>query len=104
MKLRFQTSILTAGAIICFAEVIVAPKSSDPGPWAAAALGIVLLRRGITTGRQPAVVILSGCILTVLLLAGDHGFLNINNPAWLALIIVAGFCYAFWERVERLWT
>jgi hypothetical protein len=32
--------------MISFAEVILAPKGSDPGPWAAAILGIVLLAGG----------------------------------------------------------
>ena len=104
MKHYFQTSFLAIGTIICFAEIFLAPKGSDPGPWAAAILAIVLLRRAIITTQQPAVAILAGCILTVLLLAGDHGLLNVNRPAWLGLIVAAGICCAFWERLERLWT
>ena len=88
----------------CFVEVFRAPHGSDPGPWAAAILGVVLLPRAVITAHQPRIVIASGWILILLLLAGDHGFLNINSPEWLALIILAGICYAFCEKLQRLWT
>jgi hypothetical protein len=104
MKHYFQTSVLAIGTLICFAEIFLAPRCSDPGPWAAAILAIVLLRRTIITTQQPAIAILAGCILTVLLLAGDHGLLNVNRPAWLGFVVAAGVCYAFWERLERLCT
>lgn len=104
MKHYLQTFFLIGAAIISFAEALVAPRSSDPGPWAAAILGVVLLRRAIITAQQPALAILSGCMLTVLLVAGDHGLLNVNNPAWLVLIVLTGIGYAFAEKIERLWT
>lgn len=103
MKLRFQALLLALGAMVCFVEVFAAPKGSDPGPWAAAILGVVLLRRAIITAPQPHVVIAAGWLLTLLLLAGDHGLLSVNSPAWLVLIILAGICYAFWEKLQRLW-
>jgi hypothetical protein len=103
MRFRFQTTLLSAAALISFGETFVAPRDSDPGPWAAAILGIVLLRRAIIVAPQPSLVILSGCILTAILVSGDHGLLNVNKPAWVGLILVAGIVYAFWERIEKLW-
>jgi len=102
MKLRTQTFLLSMAAIISFADVFLAPKESDPGPWAAAGLGLVLLRRVLIRAQQPAMAILSGCFLTILLVAGNHGLLNVNRPVWLGLIITAGICYAFWEKIARL--
>jgi hypothetical protein len=104
MKHYVQTFLLTTAAIISFSEVFLAHDSKDPGPWAAAVLGILLLRRAIISKRQPAIAILSGCLLTALLVAGNHGLLNVNNPAWVVLVILGGICYAFWERIEKLWT
>jgi hypothetical protein len=89
--------------MVCFVEVFVSPKSDDPGPWAAAILGVLLLRRAIITARQPAAVIAAGCILTALVVAGNHGVINVNRPAWIAVIVLAFICYALWERLERLW-
>jgi hypothetical protein len=104
MRVRVQIFLLSVGAMVSFAEVFLASKDSDPGPWAAAILGIVLLRRAIITAEQAVIVILSGCLLAALLVAGKHGFLNVNKPVWLGLIVAAGICYAFWERIEKLWT
>ena len=57
--------------------------------------GYVLLRRAVITTQQPAVAILAGCILMVLLLAGDHGLLNVNRPAWLGLVVQRGSATRF---------
>jgi hypothetical protein len=103
MRTRIQTFLLAAGSVISFAEVVFAPRNSDPGPWAAAVLGIVLLRRAIITTRQSVLAIASGCFLATILVAGNHRFLEINKPLWIALIIVAGIGYAFGERIEKLW-
>jgi hypothetical protein len=103
MKFRFQTAVLSAATLISFGDAFVAPKDSDPGRWAAAILGIVLFRRAIIVVPQPSSVILSGCILTAILVAGNHGLLDVNKLVWLAVIVVAGIVYAFWERIEHLW-
>lgn len=89
--------------LISLGDGFVAPKDSDPGRWAAAILGIVLLRRAIIVGPQPSPVILSGCILAAILVAGNHGLLNVNKFVWLAAIVVAGIAYAFWEKIENVW-
>jgi hypothetical protein len=103
MNVRLSNSILIVGTIMCFAELAYAPKDSDPGPWLTVVLGILLLRRAIITIPQPAVVILSGCFLAVVVVAGNHGLLNINKPVWIGLLLVAFTCYGFWERIEKLW-
>jgi len=103
MKFRFQTAVLSAAALISFGDAFVAPKDSDPGRWAAAILGIVLFRRAIIVVPQPFPVILSGCILTAILIAGNHGLLDANKIVWVAVILVAGIVYAFWERIENFW-
>jgi hypothetical protein len=71
MKIRFQTAVLSAAALISFRDAFVAPKSSDPGRWVVAILGIVLLRRATIAVPQPSAVILSGCILTAIAVAGN---------------------------------
>jgi hypothetical protein len=102
MKFHFQTAVLSAAALISFGDAFVAPKYSDPGRWAAAILGIVLFRRAIIVVPQPSPMILSGCILTAILIAGNHGLLDVNKPVWLAVIVVIGIAYAFWEKIEHL--
>ena len=103
MSFRIQSFLLSVAAVVCFAEIFVAPKSNDPGPWAAAILGVLLLRRAIITAHQPVAVIASGWVLTALVAAGNQGVVNINRPGWIAVIVLAGICYAFWEKLERLW-
>src|SRR5690349_17665307 len=36
-------------------------------------MGILLVRRAIIVTPQPSVVIVAGCVLTALVVAGDHG-------------------------------
>ena len=103
MRVRLQTFLLGSGAIACFGEAALAPRGSDPGPWAAGVLGILLLRRAIITARQPSVVVVCGCLLTAIVVAGDHGLLNINQPAWIVITLIGFACFGFWERIERLW-
>jgi hypothetical protein len=103
MRYRTQTFVLSIAALLSLADVFLAPRDRDPGPWAAAVLAILLVRRAIITTHQPTVVILAGCMLTILLLAGNHRLLNVNEPIWLAFVLVSGICYAFWERIERFW-
>jgi len=101
---RTQTVVLGVGVALCFGELLLAPKGADPGPWVAAILGILLLRRAIITAPQPALAVLSGSLLAAIVVAGDHGFLHVNKPLWICVIIVAGIGFAFAEKIERLWT
>ena len=103
VKIPPHSWILGVGTLICFTEVAYAPKDSDPGPWVTAVLGILLLRRAIIVTPQPEVVVLSGCFLTALMVAGNHGFLNINKPAWIGLMFVGFAVFGFWERIKKLW-
>ena len=103
MKIRVQSFLLGIASVISFAEAVRAPRNSDPGPWAAAVLGLLLLRRAIMATPQSAVVIASGCSLAAILVAGNHGLLKVNEPVWVGLTIVAFIGFAFWERIEKLW-
>lgn len=103
MKIRAQNIVLGLGALVCFIEIVLAPKDSEPGPALAAGMGILLVRRAIIVTPQPKVVIVAGCVLTALVVAGDHALVNTKNPIWIALILVAGVCFALWERIEKLW-
>jgi hypothetical protein len=104
MKIRAQSVVLGLAAVLCFVDAFVAPKESDPGPALTAVMGILLVRRAIIVTPQSAVVIFAGCVLAGLAVAGDHGFVNINKPIWIALMLIAGVCYALWERIEKLWS
>lgn len=103
MKASFCRSILGVGTVACFADAVYGPRGGDPGPWLTAVLGILLLRRAIITVSQPAIVILSAVFLTTLVVAGNHGLLNINKPVWIGFTLVAFTCYGFWERIEKVW-
>jgi hypothetical protein len=103
MKLRTQNVVLGVAALLCFLEIFLAPKGGDPGPTLAVVMGILLVRRAIIVTPQPAAVIAAGCVLTALVVGGDHGLVNINKPIWIALILIASVCYALWERIEKLW-
>lgn len=102
MNFPFRSFLLNGAAVMCFGDAFLASKDSEPGPWAAGILGILLLRRGIIAVPQPPVVIVSGCVLTGLLLAGNHNLLNVKNPIWIAFILAAGILFAFWERLEQI--
>jgi hypothetical protein len=103
VKIRLHSWVLGIATLICFAEVTYAPKDSDPGPWVTAVLGLLLLRRAIIATPQPTVVVLSGCFLTAFMVVGNHGFLNINKPVGIILILVGFAGFGFWERIEKLW-
>ena len=103
MMIRGQSVVLGFSALLCFLEIVLAPKGSDPGPAVAAVMGILLVRRAIIVTPQPSVAIFAGCVLTAIVVAGDHGLVNINKPMWIAMILIAGACYALWERIEKLW-
>src|SRR5271169_3603656 len=103
MKLRAQNFVLGFAALMCFLDSFLAPRGSDPGPALTAVMGILLVRRAIVITPQSMVVIFAGCVLAGLAVAGDHGFLNINRPIWIVLVVTAAACYALWERIEKLW-
>jgi len=103
MKIPAQSFVLGFAALLCFLEIVFAPKESDPGPMLAAVMGILLVRRAIIVTPQSAVVISAGCVLAGLTVVGDHGLVNINKPIWIALMLIASVCYALWERIEKLW-
>ena len=103
MKIPTQCFVLGFAAVLCFLDSFLGPRGNDPGPALTAVMGILLARRAIIVTPQSAVVISAGCVLAGLAVSGNHGFVNINKPIWIALILVAGVCYAFWERIEKLW-
>ena len=96
--------MLGLAAVLCFVDAFLASKGSDPGPALTAVMGILLVRRAIIVTTQPTVVIAAGCALAALAIAGNHALVNINNWAWIALVLIAGVCYALWERIEKLWS
>jgi len=103
VKVRIQTLLLGTATTIAFADGVLAPLDSNPGPWLTIVLGILLLRRAIIVTPQPAVVIFCGCFLTALALESNHELLNINDSLWIALMLLAFVGYGFWERIEKLW-
>jgi len=103
MKLRAQNFVLGFAAVVCFLESVAAPRGSDPGSVAAAVMGILMLRRAIIVTPQPTVVIVAGCVLTALVVVGDHALVHINNPTWIAVLLIAAVCYGLWERIVKLW-
>jgi hypothetical protein len=104
LKVGAQSVVLGIAAVLCFIEAFVAPKESDPGPALTAVMGILLVRRAIIITMQPTVVIVAGCGLAALAIAGDRGFVNINRIEWIVLTVIAFVCYGLWERIEKLWS
>jgi hypothetical protein len=102
MKIPAQSFVLGFAALVCFLEIVFAPRESDPGPILAVVMGILLVRRAIIVTPQPTVVIVAGCVLAALTVAGDHSLVNINSPIWIVLILIAFVCYGLWERIEKL--
>jgi len=103
VKIRAQNFVLGFAALLCFVDSLVA-KGDDPGPALTAVMGILLVRRAVIVTPQPTVVIVAGCALALLTLTGNHRLVNINTPAWIALMLIAGVCYALWERIQKLWS
>jgi hypothetical protein len=104
MNLRAQNFVLGFAALLCFVDAFVASRESDPGPALTAVMGILLVRRAVIITPQPTVVIVAGCVLAGLAVTGNHALVNINNWVWIALMLIAGVCYALWERIEKLWS
>lgn len=102
LKISAQNAVLGFAAVLCFMEALAAPKGSDPGPALTAVMGILLVRRAIIITAQSTVVIVSGCALAAVAIAGDRGFVDINRTEWIALVVIAGVCYGLWERLEAL--
>lgn len=103
LNIRPHSWVLGIAAVVCFAEASYAPTDSDPGRWATAVLGLLLVRRAIIATPQPTVVILAGCFLTVFVVLANHGILHINKPAGIGLVLVGFAGFGFWERLEKLW-
>jgi hypothetical protein len=103
MKVQLPNSLLLLAATACFVEFVHRPQHSDAEPLLTAALGIFLLLRGLAAAPQPAVVILSGCILAALSVGRDQGLLNDNSLSWMGLFILAGLGFGIWERIKKLW-
>lgn len=107
MKIRLANSLLILSAIICFADIAYAPKSSDPGPLVTAVLGILLVRRALYA-RPPVMVIVSGYLLTALMVAGNQGVLDGHKVLGVILMLVAFACFILFEtdrveKIKRLW-
>jgi len=102
-KVRLPNFLLALGTVICFAEMINASGEADPGPLGSAAFGLMLLRRAVIRNPQPNPVIISGCVMTAIVMAGNHGYVAIHKPIYLAIGIAAIIIYIFWERIEKRW-
>jgi hypothetical protein len=102
MHLRAQNLVLGLAALVCFVDAFVA-KGDDPGPAITAVLGILLVRRALVISPQSPLVIIAGCVLTALVLAGNHGVVNINRPLWIVLALVGFAFFGWWERIVKLW-
>jgi hypothetical protein len=102
MKLRAQNFVLGLAALVCFVDAFVA-KGEDPGPALTAVLGILLVRRALVISPQSPLVIIAGCVLTALVLAGNHSVVNINKPLWIVLALVGFAFFGWWERIVNLW-
>ncbi len=62
-----------------------------------------MIRRAIVISPQPTIVAVAGCVMTALVLVGDHALVHINNPIWIVLMLISAVCYALWERIEKTW-
>ena|SRR5579862_8186430 len=100
VKIRIQSLAFGLGAVVSLVDVFLAPKDSTPGPWAAGILALLLLRRAITGAHRSSIVVLSATLLVVILVAGDHGYLNVDRPVCLCAIATAGLGFAFGDRLE----
>ena len=101
MELSPQNFVLGVAALLCFLDAFIV-KGDDPGPAVTAVLGILLVRRALVISRQPPIVIVAGCALTAIFLAGNHGFVNVNKPVWIALALLAFVFFGWWERIVKL--
>jgi uncharacterized protein involved in response to NO len=102
MKLLRMKSLLILAALVCFSEIVRAPRDSDPGPLLTAAFGLFLIRRAIMAAPQPVVVILSGLYLAAAAVASNHGIVSSRSPTWLLFVAVAFVCFGFWEKIVKL--
>jgi hypothetical protein len=102
MHLRAQNFVLGLAALVCFIDAFVA-KGDDPGSAITAVLGILSVRRALVISPQSPLVIIAGCVLTALVLAGNHSVVNINKPLWIVLALVGFAFFGWWERIVRLW-
>jgi hypothetical protein len=102
VKIPLQCFVLGFAALLCFLDAFLAPRGGDPGPLLTAVMGILLVRRAVIVTPQSTVVIVAGCVLAGLAIVGNHEIVHINNMIWIVLILIAGVCYALWERIDKL--
>jgi hypothetical protein len=107
LKFAFPNSILIVAAAICFADIVYASKSSDPGPLVTGILGILLLRRALYA-HPPVMVIVSGYFLTALMVTGNQGLLDRHKLAGVTLILLGFACFILFEqkrmeKIKKLW-
>jgi|SRR6185437_13962 len=102
-RVNISRTTMVVAMAICLAEAAKFPHH-DPGTAATVVMGILLLRRVLTV-FQPAAVVISGCVLTAIIILGDQGKVDIERHLWFwfPVIIVAFVIFGFWERIERLW-
>jgi hypothetical protein len=62
-----------------------------------------MVRRALVISPQSPLVIIAGCVLTALVLAGNHSVMNINRPLWIVLALVGFAFFGWWERIVKLW-
>src|SRR5689334_21837113 len=97
LKFTLPNSMLVVAAAVCFADIVYASKSSDPGPFVTGILGILLLRRALYA-HPPVMVIVSGYFLTALMVAENQGLLDGHKLAGVALLLLGFACFALFER------
>lgn len=100
-----QSTVTTTSFAGQFAHITAQDVRAHPFKYAfaAAEVGMTLTPLPEAYAAQPVVVIVAGCVLAGLTIAGDRGLVNINKPVWIALMLIAAICYALWERIEKLW-
>jgi len=101
VELRAQNFVLGLAALLYFLDAFIT-KGDDPGPALTAVFGILLVRRALVITPQSPIVIIAGCALTALILAGNHGFVNINKPVWIVMVFVGFALFGWWERIVKL--
>jgi uncharacterized protein YjeT (DUF2065 family) len=103
MRLSLPNSLLLVAASACFVDAFRHPHQSITGPFLTGALGILLVLRGLAATPQPAAVTVSGCVLAILSVARDQGFLDQNSLWYIGLFGLAAGVIIFWRRIEKVW-
>jgi hypothetical protein len=87
LRIELPKRLLTVAGAICLVEAARVPKN-DPGPVLTGVIGLLLLLKGLAVAPQPAGLIISGCIVAAIGVAGDEGLININTPLWGGILLV----------------